>query len=179
MKHLEIRRHTMRHKPGKHLTQAGVTLARHVGAGMGPFAKVITSDAPRAFETAIAMGFAVDEQLADLAQLGDEKVTALLEHVQTFADVAQAARRHKVVARRAQKLARLWTEIAQALPEAGAALIVTHGGVIELGVAGCLPDHDFSAWGALCDYCEGVRLDFDGRAFIRAEPLRVVKVEGS
>ncbi len=179
MKHLEIRRHTMRHKPGKHLTQAGVTLARHVGAGMGPFARVVTSDVPRAFETAIAMGFAVDEQLPELAALEDEAVTALLENVHTFADVAQAARRHKAVARRAQKLARLWAAIAEALPEEGTALIVTHGGVIELGVAGCLPDHDFSAWGALCDYCEGVRLGFDGRAFISAEPLRVVKVEGS
>ncbi len=173
MKHLEIRRHTMRQKPGKHLTQAGVTLARHVGAGMGPFARVITSDVPRAFETAIAMGFAVDEQLADLATLGDEEVTAAIENAQTFADVAQAARRHKAVARRAHKLARLWAAIVEALPEDGAALIVTHGGVIELGLAGCLPDHDFSAWGALCDYCEGIRLTFDGRAFVSADLLRL------
>lgn len=173
MKHLEIRRHTMRQKPGKHLTQAGVTLARYVGAGMGPFARVITSDVPRAFETAIAMGFAVDEQLADLATLGDEEVTAVLEHAQAFADVAQAVQRHKAVARRAQKLARLWAAIAEALPEDSAALIVTHGGVIELGLAGCLPDHTFNAWGALCDYCEGVRLGFDGRAFVSADLLRL------
>ncbi len=173
MKHLEIRRHTMRQKPGKHLTQAGVTLARRVGAAMGPFARVITSDVPRAFETAIAMGFAVDEQLADLAPLGDDEVTVALENAQTFADVAQAARRYKAVARRAQKLARLWAAIANGLPEDGAALIVTHGGVIELGLAGCLPDHDFSAWGALCDYCEGVRLTFDGRAFVGADLLRL------
>lgn len=173
MKHLEIRRHTMRQKPGKHLTQAGVTLARHVGAGMGPFAKVVTSDAPRAFETAIAMGFAVDEQLADLATPGDEEVTTALEDAHTFADVVMAVQRHRAVARRAQKLARLLAAIAEALPEEGAALIVTHGGVIELSVAGCLPDHNFSAWGALCDYCEGVRLAFDGRAFVGADLLRL------
>src|SRR5947209_16043999 len=62
MRYLELRRHTMRTKPGQHLSQAGVSLARRVGEGLGPFQRVITSTLPRAFETALAMGFAVDEQ---------------------------------------------------------------------------------------------------------------------
>jgi len=62
MKILEIRRHSIRSKPGDHLSQQGVALARKIGEGMGPFAFVTTSTLPRAFETAIAMGFAVDEQ---------------------------------------------------------------------------------------------------------------------
>src|ERR1700692_3755067 len=52
----------MRTKPGDHLSQPGVALARRVGATMGPYDVVITSPVARAFETAIAMGFAVDEQ---------------------------------------------------------------------------------------------------------------------
>ena len=46
---------------GSSLGQAGVELARWVGAGLGPFDYVVASDVPRTGETAIAMGFAVNE----------------------------------------------------------------------------------------------------------------------
>src|SRR5258708_31481668 len=62
MRMIYHRRHTMRTKPGDHLSLSGVDLARRVGASMGPYDVVITSTVARAFETAIAMGFAVDEQ---------------------------------------------------------------------------------------------------------------------
>ncbi len=62
MRIIDHRRHTMRVKPGDHLSQPGVDLARRVGGTMGRYEIVITSLVPRAFETAIAMGFAVDEQ---------------------------------------------------------------------------------------------------------------------
>src|SRR4051812_18346376 len=64
---IEHRRHTMRAKPGQHLTQEGVDLARRVGDGMGRFDRVVTSRVPRAYETAIAMGYAVDEQVEALS----------------------------------------------------------------------------------------------------------------
>ncbi len=67
MRVVEHRRHTMRTKPGQHLSQAGVELARRVGEGMGRFDRVVTSRVPRAFETALAMGYAVDEQLEELS----------------------------------------------------------------------------------------------------------------
>ncbi|NCA13890.1 MAG: histidine phosphatase family protein, partial [Proteobacteria bacterium] len=66
---IEVRRHAMRAPGGVHLVQAGVALARRVGEGLGPFAVVITSPIPRAFETAIAMGFAVDDVDDHLALL--------------------------------------------------------------------------------------------------------------
>src|SRR5687768_3727441 len=64
---LEIRRHSIR-KPGggSQLSQEGVDLARRVGTGLGPFARVVTSVVPRARETAIAMGFAVDHEIVTL-----------------------------------------------------------------------------------------------------------------
>ncbi|MBZ0278386.1 MAG: hypothetical protein K8I60_19725, partial [Anaerolineae bacterium] len=71
MRYLEMRRHTIRIKPGQHLSQAGVTLARRVGETIGPFDRVITSTIPRAYETAIAMGFAVDEQLDELGTMDE------------------------------------------------------------------------------------------------------------
>jgi hypothetical protein len=69
---LEVRRHTMRLIPDHHLTQAGVELARRIGESTGPFQRVITSTLPRAFETALAMGFAVDEQNEVLSQLAPD-----------------------------------------------------------------------------------------------------------
>src|SRR5205823_9146935 len=67
MRIVEHRRHTMRTKPGDHLSQAGVDLARRVGAGLGRFDRVVTSRVARAFETAIAMGYAVDDQLEEVS----------------------------------------------------------------------------------------------------------------
>ena len=45
----------------------GVDLARRVGEGRGPFAWVVTSPRPRYIETAVAMGFAVDDEVTALA----------------------------------------------------------------------------------------------------------------
>ena len=72
MKTIEIRRHSIRTIPGDHLNQQGVTLARLVGQNLGPFDRVVTSTLPRAFETAIAMGFAVDEQNELMSTYGNE-----------------------------------------------------------------------------------------------------------
>ena len=61
MKTLEVRRHSARKlSGGSHLSQEGVDYARKLGATLGPYAQVVTSVVPRARETAIAMGFAVD-----------------------------------------------------------------------------------------------------------------------
>src|SRR5512139_4126284 len=72
---IEHRRHSWREPPGEHLTQAGVALARRVGGAMASFDLVVTSHLPRAFETAIAMGYAVDRQeelLGDDGGIADE-----------------------------------------------------------------------------------------------------------
>jgi|ERR1019366_8743959 broad specificity phosphatase PhoE len=68
MRTLEIRRHSLRKEGGgSQLSQAGVDDARRLGDGMGPFARVVTSVVPRARETAIAMGFAVDQEIVSMA----------------------------------------------------------------------------------------------------------------
>ena len=69
---IEHRRHSWREPPGQHLTQKGVELARRVGETMGRFDLVVTSDLPRAFETAIAMGYAVDREEPLLGRFGDD-----------------------------------------------------------------------------------------------------------
>lgn len=118
MRYVEVRRHTMRHKPGKHLTQEGVELARRVGNSMGPFVRVITSKSPRAFETAIAMGYAVDERAPELSSM-PAKAANQIADANTFDDYAEAIRDHKALARFARSQAEYWRAVAESLSEGG------------------------------------------------------------
>ena len=161
----------MRVKPGQHLSQAGVDLARRVGGAIGPFDRVITSTVPRAFETAIAMGFAVDEQCEQLSTLGDD-VDAEIQWDVGFAGFASVIQQGRATARFASAQSELWRSIAEALPDGGSALIITHGGIVEAGAVACLPNADHRIWGHSCDYCEGVRLSFDDSNFVGIEIFR-------
>ena len=172
MSYVELRRHTMRVKTGQHLSQAGVDLARRIGNTIGPFNRVITSKIPRAYETAIAMGFAVDEQLAETLLMADGLEDEIAWDA-GFAAFAEGAKRNGRVADYVQQQGALILKIALALPDEGAALVVSHGGIVEAQTVGCLPHLDFTSWGAGCDYCEGARLYFDGEQFLRGDVLRV------
>jgi broad specificity phosphatase PhoE len=172
MRIVEVRRHTMRVMPGQHLSQEGVDLARRVGDTIGPFQRVVTSTIPRAFETAIAMGFAVGEQLESLSMMG-MAVDDEIAWDAGFAAWAIAARRGGAAGQYVQSQAAIITEIARNLPDNGAALVISHGGIVEAQTVGCLPDVDFTGWGGYCSYCEGARLQFDGKLFVAGEILRV------
>lgn len=174
MRYIEVRRHTMRTRPGKHLSQAGVTLARRVGDTLGPFAKVITSDLPRAFETAIAVGFAVDEKVELLGAMPDAVVEEV-DWTSGFPAFGEAYHRDGPTTRYAKKLAKYLQGVAENLPENATTLIISHGGIIEAATVGCLPDGDFITWGGYCDYCEGVRLSYDAtqNKFVAVEILRL------
>ena len=173
MKTLEIRRHSVRSQPGDHLNQTGVTLARLVGQNIGPFDRVITSTLPRAFETAIAMGFAVDGQNELMSSYGSN-VEREVPWPQPFDMYAEFVKRGSAAAKYAQKLAKVYRGIMEYIAEGRSALVINHGGVVELGVVECLPDVDFSTWGGPVNYCEGARLYWEDK-FIRAEVLRVNK----
>jgi broad specificity phosphatase PhoE len=172
MRYLEVRRHTMRTRPGKHLSQDGVTLARAVGEGIGPFDRVVTSTLARAFETAIAMGFAVDSRVEALAILGDG-VEEEVDWTRGFPAWSRALGRDGAAAAAMRRQAAAWREIVASMPEGGSVLAISHGGIIEAGAVGCLPDADHAAWGRALDYCEGVRLAFDGARFVEARILRL------
>ena len=173
---MEIRRHSIRQKPGDHLSQQGVTLARLVGENLGPFDRAVTSTLPRAFETAIAMGFAVDEQNKLMSTFGDD-VMEEAPWPLPFAEYASIVKRSGAAGKYAHKLAKVYANIMDYISEERAALVVNHGGILELGVAACLPETNFDApaWGDAGDYCEGARLFWDNNKFIRGEVLRVQK----
>ena len=176
MRTLEVRRHTMRVKPGQHLSQAGVDLARRIGDTVGPFQRVVTTSIPRAFETAIAMGFAVDEEVEDRSVIMlNEDIEMEVEWDAVFAAFADAARKNPTgaTAQYVKKQADFWRSVLEATPEGGAALIISHGGVVEAGAVGCLPNFDYATAGAFLSYCEGVRLTYENVRFMSIEILRV------
>ncbi|RIK32643.1 MAG: hypothetical protein DCC56_02180 [Anaerolineae bacterium] len=174
MKTIEIRRHSIRSNPGVHLNQQGVTLARLVGQNLGPFDRVITSTLPRAFETAIAMGFAVDEQVELMSTYG-EAVEREAPYPLSCAGYAEVVRKGGAAAKYANQLKDLYTKLANYLADDRAALVVNHGGVLELGAVACLPDADHYQWGSHFEYCEGIRLIWEEGKFVDSEILRVAK----
>ena len=172
MKTIEIRRHSIRSKPGDHLNQQGVTLARLVGQNLGPFDRVVTSTLPRAFETAIAMGFAVDEQIELMSTYGNE-VEREAPWPLSLAGYTEVVRQGRAAARYANQLAAIYTKLADYLADERAALVVNHGGVAEMGAVACLPDADHFAWGSHFECCEGIRLFWEDGKFVNVEVLRV------
>jgi broad specificity phosphatase PhoE len=173
MKILEVRRHSIRFQPGDHLNPEGVALARMVGQGIGPFERVVTSTLPRAFETAIAMGFAVDEQAKVMSTYGSYDVDKEVPWPQSFAAYSDAVKANGAAAKYARKLVKYYQSVLDLVPEGGAALAINHGGVVEIGAAACLPETDFEPWGGPVDYCEGARLFWENGKFTRGELLRV------
>ena len=172
MKTIEIRRHSIRQKPGDHLSQQGVTLARLVGQNLGPFDRVVTSTLPRAIETAIAMGFAVDEQnqlMSSYSKAVDRQAPWPLS-LAGYAEVVSAG---GAAAEYANQLAAVYTKLANFLADGRAALVVNHGGILEMGAVACLPNADHFAWGSHFEYCEGIRLFWEDDKFVNAEIMRV------
>jgi broad specificity phosphatase PhoE len=174
LKTIEIRRHSIRPNFGVHLNQQGVTLARLVGQNLGPFDLVVTSTVPRALETAIAMGFAVDDQ-NELMSGYDDDVEREAPWPLSCAGYAEAVRKGGAAAKYANQLKDIYIKLANYLADDRAALVVNHGGVVELGAAACLPDADHFKWGSHFDYCEGIRLLWEDDKFVEGEVLRVAK----
>ncbi|MBI5963852.1 MAG: hypothetical protein HY863_10290 [Chloroflexi bacterium] len=172
MKILEIRRHSIRSPLSDHLNQKGVTLARFVGQAIGPFDRVVTSTLPRAFETAIAMGFAVDEQNELMCTYG-RAVESEAPWPQPFVNYAEIVKQKGATAVYAQKLAQYYANMMDVISEGGSTLVINHGGVVEMGVIACLPHLDFSAWGDAVGYCEGARLFWESGRIVNGEVLRV------
>src|SRR5258706_11696125 len=172
MKTTEIRRHSIRNKPGDDLSEQGVALARLIGAETGPFHYVVTSPVARAYQTAVAMGFEVNEKVDLLSTYGDS-VEAEVPWPADFSEYTLPVRQGWAARRYGQRLAEFYAHLTDSLPEGGSALVVTHGGVVEIGAVACLPEADHVAWGDYIECCEGVRLFWEDGKFVDAEIIRI------
>lgn len=170
MRWLEVRRHSLTKKGaargrGSHLSAAGVTLARLVGQSLGSFHHVVTSASPRAVETAIAMGYAVDDAVA----MPSGYVPGEVEHHDQWrwpspyrkyarliagGELAAVADTHRAI----------WKRTVEAVPDGASALVISHGGGIEPALVACLPGAEHESWGEPFHHCDGARLEYaDGR----------------
>jgi len=178
MKYLEVRRHSQRSKPGQHLTQWGVTLARCVGAQLGPFARVVTSPLPRCVETAVAMGFAIDEVVTALGGLDGRGEYIPQENEVDWSagwlGMAAVIAQQGALAEFAANQASCWLKVVQSLTDGERALVITHGGGFLSGTAITLmPDADFQQMGRGSAFCEGVLISFEGNIASGLTALRV------
>ncbi len=160
----------MKRKPGAHLSQGGIELARLVGETSGPFNLVVTSPIPRATETAVAMGHEVNETVELLGQLPLD-VLSSAGWPSPFSRISHAVSSGGPAADFAAELACLSFSIGERVPESKQALIVTNGGFVELGAVAAAPDYSHREWYGAIGYGEGVKLTFDGR-FTSREVLR-------
>jgi hypothetical protein len=110
---------------------------------------VVTSASPRAIETAVAMGFAVD----DTVEFSSGYVPGEVEHhdqwrwPRPYRTYAELLGRGLGLASVAEAHRRIWTAVVEAVPDGAAVLVIAHGGGIEPGLVACLPDADYDTWG--------------------------------
>ena len=173
MRFLEHRRHSRRDPLGPHLSPDGVALAREVARTIGRFDRVLTSPKPRAGETVAAMGLTVARELPALEGLPDEVALRVdAAHPRSFRDYAELLRRSEAVARFGRSQSDLWKEELLRLPDGSRLLLVSHGGVIELGAVAAVGDLAETG-GPVLGYLEGVRLSLDGGRWTAGAVVRV------
>jgi hypothetical protein len=166
-------RHSLRNPGDPHLSEAGVALARQVGARAGGFDRVLTSPKLRAVETAAAMGWRVDEQRPEWGSLPDPIARYLdREPPRTFAEYLRAVTRAEEVRACAEDLATGWAAELEQVPDGGRLLMISHAGVIELGAVGAVPELA-ARWGDALAPLEGVRLSRAGGRWLHGEVARV------
>jgi broad specificity phosphatase PhoE len=175
MREIELRRHSHRHGGQANLSPAGVALARRIGDGTGPFARVVSSPAERAQQTALAMGFALDRVEFALALPHAGQLALELDMIKTFADAAMLLERSPPVADYARMLRTIAVEIGDELDDGQAALLISHGGVLETLLAACVDDAaHVRTLGPGFSFCEGARLSISAdRRFTLIALLRV------
>jgi len=161
---------------GSHLSQAGIEMARSIGAESGPYKKVYTSGIPRTIETAIAMGFAVEGQIDALGcfpeglddEMGHNDRWKWEFPFRTFRKLVESGGAAFLMGDMQRDV---WKKILEELPAGGTALVISHGRLIEAGLVTCFPAAPFEDWGPAFQHCEGARIhfkdDFSGLDLLR------------
>jgi hypothetical protein len=129
--------------------------------------KVVTSVVPRARETAVAMGFAVDHELVTLASdpelYAEAMVVDWTDTGTPFAELAAIISADGAFSSYAHSMAALWRDLLTPLTGHDSVLIIGHSGEIEATLIACFPEADHAAWGQFFGPCEGARLSFDNK----------------
>jgi broad specificity phosphatase PhoE len=180
MKSLVVLRHSLTRKgraagaTSSHLSADGVRRARRLGEDLPAFAYVAVGDQPRHLETALALGWAVDERVS----WPSGYVARVVAHhdqwtwSQPFVRYAELVRASSELRGVAETHLHHWRRLLGHVPEGGAALVVSSGGSIEPALVAALPGADHAAWGSAFHQLEGASLEWDGDGFCAARLLR-------
>jgi broad specificity phosphatase PhoE len=152
--------------------QEGIDLANDIGRTMNKFDLVVTSKKIRTFETAIAMGYEVHHEIANLGILPTQ-VFNEISWPNMYSNIANIVSNKQASRNFAKEQLFLWLSIAKQLPKDGNGLIISHGGIIELASILASPDSDFYKWGGALGYCEGIKLLYNDGVFQEAKLLRL------
>jgi hypothetical protein len=154
-------------------------MARALGEHLPRFDHVAVGDQPRHLETALALGYAVDEQvswpsgyLAGVVAHHDQwawprpfdQYARLLRDEPALLSVAEVHLAH-------------WGRMLTAVGAGGSVLVISSGGSIEPVLVAALPDADHASWDGAFHHLEGAEVAWDGEEFtsirlIRHDPER-------
>lgn len=158
MKSIYVLRHSARDPGETHLNAAGVRLARDIGAQLGPMSFVFTSPAQRCIETVVALGFAVQEEVDELALPDDDELMSELDRVHDFAVAFHLVHNGSHVPAFARRLRGFAEQAAARLLDHQDALLVTHGGIVEVVTVALAGESAAERLGSGIGFCDGVRL---------------------
>jgi hypothetical protein len=121
-------------------------------------------------ETAIAMGYAVD----DILPMGSGYVSTVAHHdhwswSSPFLRYRELLDEDSTLALAADRELKLWRTARDRVSEHDKALIVSHGGIIEPTLVRAVPAGDCSGWGQPFSHLDGVRLVFDDEEVVEVE----------
>lgn len=166
---MEVRRHSLTKKGrsrghGSLLSAEGVRRARLLGDRLPPFGYVMTGPDRRHVETAIAMGYAVDE----MVEWPSGYVAGVVQHHdqwgwdKPFIHYAQLLTVSSALRAMAEDHLGHWRRALGNVAEGGAALVISSGGSIEPVLVAALTHADLATWGSAFHQLEGATLVFDG-----------------
>jgi broad specificity phosphatase PhoE len=180
VKSLVVLRHSLTRKDrraadtGSHLSSEGVRLARALGDRLPAFAHVAVGDQPRHLETALALGCAVDEQVA----WPSGYVPGVVEHhdqwswSEPFGRYAQLVSDSEALRSVVEIHLTHWRRMLGDVDDDGSVLVVSSGGSIEPVLVAALPGADHAAWGGAFQQLEGAELTWDGAGFDSVRLIR-------
>lgn len=155
-------RHAHRIGKNPHISKNGLKKANKIGKKLPEFDKVLSSVSIRAVETAIALGFSIDETINfDDAEPKGSHSPSTERVFDTFEDFKRNIQNISYFKIYSSNLVSLLSTKLHSNKDLNKILIISHGGVIEYSTIGFLPNVDYKSWGPVVDHCNGVKLIFE------------------
>ena len=174
---LEIRRHAERadiKSNESSLSPAGRAMAETIAKRAGPYKLVLSSPLPRAKETAQLIAGRLDATDPGLLpEMGGVIGDRIFGEMRALADWAEVLREREDARQFAEEQLATWARLASRVGEKERALVVSHGGIIELPAITLAERLRARLDGASFGYGEGVLVTYAKGAPTKIEAVRV------